>query len=157
MGKHTRVPKKYKELASVNPWGLTPMQCYVMALACEFGGAKPVFAETDIPFRSVQDHIQAARARMGLRSHDVRVYINFDRWITEYAANTGFKPDKTHKRSPSRRPQKPQVDTSRAGDAPTGSEAVAYQPGTRLRGAWPVFTKPRMDPLVPVADLSVAE
>lgn len=84
MASHTRVPPKFKKAAQDNPWALTPMECYVVSLACLHGGAKFVWAQTGIPFRIAQDHIQSARARMGLRGHDCRVYIWFHEWFRQY-------------------------------------------------------------------------
>lgn len=90
MGQHVRVSPKFKKAAEDNPWGLTPMECYIMALACELGGAKPVFAYTDIPFRTAQDHIQSSRVRMGMRSHDCRVFIYFHDWFKTYATDNNI-------------------------------------------------------------------
>lgn len=68
-------------LSRRNPWGLTPHQCCTLRLVCKHGGAKQVWAATDIPVKTVQANIEEARKKLGMRGHDVRLYIEWDRWF----------------------------------------------------------------------------
>lgn len=137
MGKHTRFPPKFKKAAQDNPWGLTPMECYIMALACQLGGAKPVYAETDIPFRIAQDHIQSSRARMGMRSHDCRVFIYFHDWFKEYAATNNIKILALIKRHP------PIVRPQSDGKPAAPLAPAEYEPTTTWRKGSPYQSPPR--------------
>jgi len=71
--------------AKKNPWGLTPHQCCALRLMCKHGSTKQVWAETEIPTKSVQHHVEEARKRLGMRGHDVRLYLAWDRWLRTVA------------------------------------------------------------------------
>lgn len=63
-----------------NPWGLNARQCAALRLVCKHGNTKQVWASTDISDRTIQSNIEDARKLMGMRGHDVRFYLEWDRW-----------------------------------------------------------------------------
>jgi DNA-binding CsgD family transcriptional regulator len=67
--------------AEINPWGLTAYQCYVLRLYCEHGCTKRVAAVENISSRNVENHLLVARKRMRLFGNDIRLYLNWDRWV----------------------------------------------------------------------------
>jgi hypothetical protein len=64
-----------KGYAKTNPWGLTAHQCCAMRLVCKHGSIKHAWADLDLPIKTIQHHVEGARQRMGLRGHDIRVYL----------------------------------------------------------------------------------
>jgi hypothetical protein len=71
-------------LAKHNPWGLTPHQCMVMRLHCKLGNVKAIWAEIDMPIKSVHWHLENIRNTMGIPGRDVRIFLQFDRWMHQY-------------------------------------------------------------------------
>jgi hypothetical protein len=73
--------------AKRNPWGLTPHQCYVLRLVCEHGGSKrAAHAVPEANQRLLEHHLHHIRKAMGLFGADIRIFLNWDRWISEQAA-----------------------------------------------------------------------
>jgi DNA-binding CsgD family transcriptional regulator len=69
-----------------NPWGLTPHQCCTLRLVCKHGGAKQVWSIEDVSLKTVQGHIEDARRQMGIRGHDIRVYLKWYEWYTDFTS-----------------------------------------------------------------------
>jgi hypothetical protein len=69
------------ERAGSNPWGLTPYQCMTIRLVCLYGGTKRASHAEDLPLRTLEHHLLTSRKAMQMYGNDVRLYINFDRWI----------------------------------------------------------------------------
>lgn len=67
--------------AEINPWGLSAHQCYVLRLYCEHGCTKRVAHVENISPRNVEHHLFMARKRMALFGNDIRLYLNWDRWV----------------------------------------------------------------------------
>jgi hypothetical protein len=67
--------------AKHNPWGLTPHQCMALRLVCQHGGAKRVAYETEVSSRLIEHHLYLARKRMGMLGADIRLFLEWDRWI----------------------------------------------------------------------------
>jgi hypothetical protein len=71
-----------KERAKINPWGLTSYQCMVMRLICQYGCTKRVnYDEERVKPRTVEHHLMMSRRRMQMFGNDIRLYIQWDRWI----------------------------------------------------------------------------
>jgi hypothetical protein len=69
--------------AVMNPWGLTPHQCMTIRLVSLHGGTKRVSHAENIPARTLEHHLLTSRKAMGMYGNDVRLYLNFDRWIKQ--------------------------------------------------------------------------
>jgi hypothetical protein len=69
------------ERAGSNPWGLTPHQCMTIRLVCLYGGTKRASHAENLPLRTLEHHLLTSRKAMQMYGNDVRLYINFDRWI----------------------------------------------------------------------------
>jgi DNA-binding CsgD family transcriptional regulator len=67
--------------AEINPWGLSAYQCYVLRLYCEHGCTKRVAYAENISPRNVENHLLVSRKHMGLFGNDIRLYLNWDRWV----------------------------------------------------------------------------
>ena len=68
--------------ATKNPWGLTAHQCMMLRLICTHGGSKRVAYEVpEINCRLVEHHLHLARQRMGFFGADIRLFLEWDRWI----------------------------------------------------------------------------
>ena len=70
--------------ARSNPWALTPHQCYILRLICQHGSCKRAAFETDLPVRTVEHHVSKARKTMGSFGNDLRIFIEWDRWVREF-------------------------------------------------------------------------
>jgi hypothetical protein len=73
--------KKDKERAETNPWGLTAHQCLTLRIVCQHGGTKRAAYATGESERNMEGHLMLSRRKMGLLGTDIRVYLNWDRWI----------------------------------------------------------------------------
>ena len=73
--------KKDRERAETNPWGLTPHQCMTLRLVCEHGGTKRAAYATGESDRNMEGHLMLGRRKMGLLGTDIRIYLNWDRWM----------------------------------------------------------------------------
>lgn len=68
--------------AKRNPWGLTAHQCMTLRLVCEHGGSKrTAYERKDISARLLEHHLLQARRAMGLFGMDVRLFLEWDRWV----------------------------------------------------------------------------
>lgn len=70
--------------ANANPWGLTAHECCAMRLFCKYGNAKQVWAKEDVSVKTVQWHIEKARAKVGVPGHDVRLFLVWHRWFMDF-------------------------------------------------------------------------
>jgi hypothetical protein len=69
--------------ATKNPWGLTPHQCMALRLICTHGGSKRVAYETQVSARLIEHHLHIARQRMGYFGADIRLFLEWDRWLKD--------------------------------------------------------------------------
>jgi DNA-binding CsgD family transcriptional regulator len=69
-----------------NPWGLTAHQCCTLRLVCKHGGAKQVWAEYDVSIKTVHGHVEDAKRKMSVRGHDIRPFLMWHRWYTDYTS-----------------------------------------------------------------------
>ena len=70
-----------EKAARNNPWKLTAHQCMALRLVCEHGSTKRVAYETDISHKLIEHHLHNSRKAMGLFGVDVRLFLNWARWI----------------------------------------------------------------------------
>lgn len=70
-----------QKAANTNPWGLTVCQCMVLRLLCEHGNTKRVAYVTGISHKLIEHHLHRARKAMDFFGMDIRLYLNWDRWI----------------------------------------------------------------------------
>ena len=64
-----------------NPWGLTPHQCMTIRLVCEHGGTKRAAHAENLPLRTLEHHLLMSRKAMQMYGSDVRLFLEFDRWV----------------------------------------------------------------------------
>lgn len=77
-----------QQRSAQNPWGLTAHQCMTIRVVCLYGGTKRASYAEDLPLRTLEHHLLMARKAMQMYGNDVRLYLNFDRWLgTESAGN----------------------------------------------------------------------
>lgn len=148
-----------KEAAKANPWGLTAHQCMSLRLLVLHGNAKLVDRATGIPAKTVQSNVENARIAMGLTGYDQRIYVMYALWANQYAAENNTKPifgisvprsvDPADKQSRRRRASASEVAVGGNHAPATGGQDAPYQPGTRLRGSWPVQPRTGLDALAP--------
>lgn len=74
--------------AAENPWGLTPHQCMTIRVVCLYGGTKRASYAEDLPLRTLEHHLLTSRKAMQMYGNDVRLYLNFDRWLGTESAGT---------------------------------------------------------------------
>ena len=67
-----------------NPWGLTPHQCCALRLYCKYGNAKQAWANGEGNLKGIQEHIEAARIKIGHRGHDIRVFVLWTKWAYDH-------------------------------------------------------------------------
>ena len=67
--------------AKQNPWGLAAKQCMVLRLYCEHGCTKRVASVIDISPRNIEHHLLRSRKLMGLFGNDIRLYVNWTKWL----------------------------------------------------------------------------
>jgi hypothetical protein len=79
----TRLPitETDRKRAKENPWGLSNCQCYTLRLICEHGGTKRAAYVEQVDARPLEHHLMKARQQMGMFGNDIRMYLNWDRWI----------------------------------------------------------------------------
>jgi hypothetical protein len=76
------------ERAEKNPWGLTAHQCMTLRLVCEHGGSKRAsYAFPAAPVRTLEHHLCTSRKCMGMIGNDVRLYLQWDRWLRKDTVN----------------------------------------------------------------------
>jgi hypothetical protein len=80
-GLEMKPSKKDKERAKKNPWELTAHQCMSLRLVCEHGGTKRAAYATGESERNMEGHLMLSRRKMGMLGTDIRVYLNWDRWL----------------------------------------------------------------------------
>jgi methylaspartate ammonia-lyase len=87
----TRLPitETDRKRAKENPWGMTTCQCYAVRLVCEHGGSKRAAYAEDVELRAIEHHLMKARQQMGMFGNDIRMYINWDRWIRKQGEDDG--------------------------------------------------------------------
>lgn len=73
--------------AAKNPWGLTAHQCMTLRLVCEHGGTKRTSHAEKLPLRTLEHHLLMSRKAMQMYGNDVRLYLQWDRWIRKDKAN----------------------------------------------------------------------
>ena len=69
--------------SETNPWGLTAHQCMTIRLVCEHGGTKRASHAEDLPLRTLEHHLLMSRKAMEMYGSDVRLFLEFDRWIRQ--------------------------------------------------------------------------
>ena len=75
-------PTEIDKLRSeTNPWGLTQHQCMTIRLVCLHGGTKRASHAEDLPLRTLEHHLLKSRKAMQMYGSDVRLFIEFDRWV----------------------------------------------------------------------------
>ena len=75
--------------AETNPWGLTAHQCMTLRLVCQHGGTKRAAYATEESDRNMEGHLMWSRRKMGLLGTDIRVYLNWDRWVRDQGDKNG--------------------------------------------------------------------
>jgi hypothetical protein len=75
-------PTEIDKLRSeTNPWSLTSHQCMTIRLVCLHGGTKRASHAEDLPLRTLEHHLLKSRKAMQMYGSDVRLFIEFDRWV----------------------------------------------------------------------------
>jgi hypothetical protein len=67
--------------STTNPWSLTSHQCMTIRLVCLHGGTKRASHAEDLPLRTLEHHLLQSRKLMQMYGSDVRLFIEFDRWV----------------------------------------------------------------------------
>lgn len=69
------------ERGKTNPWGLTAHQCAVLRMISDSGCTKRACLKYDVNPRNVEHHLMTARRAMGMFGNDIRLFLNWDRWV----------------------------------------------------------------------------
>jgi hypothetical protein len=70
-----------------NPWGLTAYQCMTLRVVCLHGGTKRASHADSLPLRTLEHHLLMSRKAMQMYGNDVRLYLQWDRWIRKDNVN----------------------------------------------------------------------